>query len=107
MDLAEIGELVLFAKQHYPTFKDLPDRVIAGYFTTYQDTVIIDRRDNEIRGFALYQIWPDFYNFIIICHLDKSAFSWLIRLVRNELAGKTAAWFDENRMEARFVKCHR
>lgn len=106
MDLIEIGELVLFAKEHYDTFKELPDDIIANYFLTYQDTTIIDRQGDEIRGFAIYQIWPEFYNFIIICHIDDNNLKWLLRLIRNELAGKTAAWFDEKKMEPRFVKCH-
>ena len=106
MDLIEIGKLVLFAKANYPAFKDLPDRTIAAYFTTYQDTIIIDRQGDKIRGFAIYQEWPDFCNFIIICHLDDNNVRWLLRIVRNELAGRQAAWFDEKRMSPRFIKCH-
>jgi hypothetical protein len=105
MDLIEIGELVLFAKEHYEPFMKMPDDIVSNYFTTYQDTIIVDRQGGEIRGFALYQIWPEFYNFIIVCYLDESAFEWLIKIVRN-LAGKTAAWFDEKKMEPRFIKCH-
>ena len=90
MNLVEIGELVLFAKEHYPTFGDLPDAVISNYFLIYQDNIIIDRKDGDIRGFALYQIWPDFYNFIITCHLDNG-FRWMMELLKNELAGKKIA----------------
>lgn len=104
MDLIEIGELVLFAKEHYPAFMDLPDQVISNYFLIYQENIIIDRKDGDIRGFALYQIWPEFYNFIITCHLDNG-FRWMMKLVRNELKGKTIAWFDEKKMEPRFIKC--
>ena len=107
MDLIEIGKLVLFAKRNYPAFRELSDRTIAAYFTTYQDQTIIDKsQGGEIRGFAIYQVWPDFYNFIIICHLDDNNTKWLLRIIRNELAGKTAAWFDEKKMEPRFIKCH-
>lgn len=105
MDPIEIDELVLFAKKHYEAFRELPDYVIWNYFTTYQETIIIDRQDGDIRGFALYQIWPDFYNFIITCHLDNG-FRWMMNLIKNELTGKTIAWFDEKKMEARFL-CHR
>ena len=106
MNLIEIGELVLFAKTNYEPFKKLPDDVIANYFLTYQETIVIDRQGDDVRGFGLYQIWPDFLNFIIICHLDTSRFQWLMKLVRGPLSGKTVAWFDEKKMKPRFLKCH-
>lgn len=105
MDLTEIGNLVLFAKENYEPFKKLPDDIVSNYFLTYQDSIIVDRQDDEIKGFAIYQVWPKFYNFIIVCHERHAAFVWLLRIAREKLKDKDIAWFDENRMEPRFIKC--
>lgn len=105
MDLFEIGNLVLFAKENYEQFKHLPDDIVSNYFLIYQDNIIVDSQEGVIRGFAIYQEWPEFYNFIIICHVKHKTYNWLSDIVRNKLTGKTIAWFDEKSMKPRFIQC--
>lgn len=101
-------ELVKFAQENYPEFAYVSVSVLHRWFETYRDTMIIDRDENgEISGFAIYQIWPDFLNFIVVCgKLDIfSNTDRLLTICREKFPNEKIAWFDEKRMEARFIKC--
>lgn len=101
-------ELVKFAQENYPEFAYVPLDVLHRWFETYKDTTIIDRDlSGEISGFAIYQIWPDFLNFIVVCgkrdvygNTDR-----LLTIFREKFPNEKIAWFDEKRMEARFTQC--
>ena len=102
-------ELVKFAQEYYPEFASVPLVVLQKWFETYKGTTIIDRDSNgEIAGFAIYQIWPDFLNFIIICGREgEGNLDRILTVYRERFAGQKLAWFDEKRMEARFIQCRR
>lgn len=102
-------ELVKFAQQYYPSFASMSGKIITEWFNIYKETTVIDRDDNgQITGFAIYQKWPHFLNFIVICgkrdmwaNLDR-----LLSVCRQRFAGQKIGWFDETRMKARFIQCH-
>lgn len=104
-----LDELVKFAQANYPEFASIPLRVLHRWFETYKNTTIIDRDSNgEITGFGIYQKWPDFLNFIVMCgkrdvqgNLDR-----MLTICREKFPGQMIGWFDENKMKARFTQCH-
>lgn len=100
-------ELVKFAQENYPEFAFVPLEVLHRWFETYKDTTIINRDANgEIKGFAIYQKWPSFLNFIIICGREgPDNLKQILAGARERFGDQTIAWFDEKRMEARFVQC--
>jgi len=104
-----IDELVKFAQENYPEFASVPLAVLYKWFDTYKGTTVIDRDSNgEIAGFAIYQIWPDFLNFIIICGREGSGnLEKILAGARERFAGQKIAWFDEEKMEARFIQCRK
>lgn len=102
-----LDDLVKFARKNYPEFEYVSEPVLQHWFEVYKDTLIVDRDQNgEITGFGLYQIWPDFLIFLIICGKQgMNNIDWLLEHCHEKFAGQTIAWFDEEKMEARFHKC--
>lgn len=83
----------------------MPEKLICKVFETYKETVFIYGVENEIKGFVLYQEWPDCLNFIMIC-LPFSLPQENLRIMqsgRHLLPRKKIVWFDEKQMKARNV----
>ena len=61
-----IDKLIKFAKQYHPGFEDMPESIMHRMFEVYRDTILVYETGDEIKGFAIYQDWPDRYHFIAI-----------------------------------------
>jgi len=100
------NELIEFAKRYYPGFGELPERFIRTLFETYKNTTLVWYNNGEIRGFAVYQDWPELANFFLICGIGTQAenLKMLRTWARNFV--KKVVWFDEKKMKLRII-CHR
>lgn len=100
-----VDKLIAFAKQHHPVFADVPVIALRKMFETYQKTTLVYRVDREIRGFAIYQEWPNCLNFITIVGKSKDRLKNLKTMLagRNQLPVKKIVFFDENKMELKIL----
>ena len=101
-----IEQLIKFAQKNHPGFAGMPDDILRKLFKTYEKTTLVRVRDGEIRGFALYQEWPDRLVFIAIAGIG-STIETINGLLegRNHLPAKMICWFDETEMELKTI-CH-
>lgn len=99
-----IDRLIKFAKENHPGFAGMPYDILRMLFKTYEKTTLIRERDGEIRGFALYQEWPDRLVFIAIAGIG-STLETINGLLegRNLLPDKMICWFDEKTMELKTI----
>ena len=100
-----IDELIKFAKRH-PGLAEISERGLRTLFETYKKTTLIYRPNGEIKGFAVYQEWPDCLNFIVMAG-DGDIFANLSRIrgFIDSLPKKPIVFFDEKKMELRTL-CH-
>ena len=75
-------------------------------FEKYRKTTLVYKSNGQMKGFAIYQEWPEFLNFLAIVG-DKGLFRIMWRVLHNKelLPTKPFGFFDELRMEGRFL-CH-
>jgi hypothetical protein len=101
-----IDKLIEFAKQCHPTFAEMPENMMRRMFEVYQNTILIYKVDDEIRGFAIYQEWPDCLNFICIAGKSDNRAENLKAMLagRNQLPPKKFVFFDEEKMELRCLR---
>lgn len=84
----------------------MPNSPLQRMFETYKNTTLIYQRDGEIRGFALYQEWPDCLNFICIVGIGDNEENLKAMLAdRHQLPNKKIVFFDETIMELKTIKC--
>jgi len=103
-----LQDIIEFAQKHYPKFDKMPVDLIQTIFETYKNSTCVFRNNRGfIRGFAVYQEWPDVLNFIMICLPFGSKHKNLKNILsgRSLLPNKKIVWFDEERMEGRGL-CH-
>lgn len=101
-------ELIKFSRKTYPDWTELTPVYIEKLFNKYKDTTLIYIENNEIRGFVVYQNWPDVINMILIC-LDFDVWKNLHIMrkglnqakIENTLPNKPIVFWDDERMEAR------
>ncbi|MBA7627348.1 hypothetical protein ES703_34810 [subsurface metagenome] len=95
-----IQELAKFAKAHHPDSAEISDRGLAALFEKYKDTTLIWQDQGRIKGFAIYQEWPDRLNFIAIAGIGSRTENIIAGLAgRENLPDKMICWFDETDME--------
>ena len=102
-----IDQLIKLAKKH-PGFREISDYGLRVMFETYKDTTLIHRENGEIKAFAIYQEWPDRFNFIAVVGVsdDRSENIESLLKIRGEIpSGKKVCYFDETKMELK-VLCH-
>lgn len=103
-----LDRLVEFAKENYVTFKQLPDDFLRAMFETYKNTTIVNVVNGEIKGFGIYQEWPDLLNFIcIVGNPENDVLQNIIAMMdaKNKIpANKKIVYFDESKMELRICR---
>lgn len=103
----ELDEVVEFSQQHYPNFKEMPERLVRKLLETYKKTTFVYFINNAIKGFVIFQEWPNCLNFIVICLPFGTERENLKAILsgRHLLPRKKFVWFDETKMEGRGI-CH-
>lgn len=100
----DLFELTKLAKKVYPNFDELPERFIRRIFETYWETTLIFIQKGEIKGFVVYQEWPDALNFIMIyLPFSKTRNLKVILQGRSLLPDKKIVWWDDKKMKARGI----
>lgn len=103
-----IEHLIQFAKENYVTFKPLPDDYLRAMFETYKNTTIVNIVDDKIRGFGIYQEWPDLLNFICIVGNPENDVLQNVAAMMDAKdkipANKKIVYFDESKMELRICR---
>lgn len=106
---AMIDKLIKFAKANHEGFVLVPDEFLRRMFETYKDTTIVNCINGEIRGFGIYQEWPDCLNFFcMVGNPEGDIFKNIIALMdaRHLLPNKKICYFDEKSMELKTI-CQR
>jgi hypothetical protein len=103
----EINKLIDFARRYHPTFVDMPEHLLRKMFELYSETTLVYKIGDEIRGFALYQEWPDCLNFICIAGISDNREENLKAMFagRHQLPQKKIVYFDETEKSLRIIKC--
>jgi len=85
----------------------LPEKTLRALFETYQKTTLVWREDGRIRGFVLWQEWPDLLNIICIAG-DGTKTENLKMMLRGsrQMPQKKICYFDEETMELRTLCRH-
>lgn len=99
-----LEEVVNFAQKHYPNLGRTPKDLVQGIFVKYKDTAFIYVSNRgEVRGFGVFQEWPDCLNFIMVCLPFGTKVDNYKALLkgRKVLPKKKIVWYDEEKMEAR------
>jgi len=98
----DLDELVWFSKVFYPTIGGMPDGAIRRFFTIYSETTWVYYIDRAIQGFATYQDWPEFLNFIAICLTGTKMENYrAIKANLHLLPDKPVMWFNEKTKKVR------
>ena len=102
--LEDVDGLVLFGQANYPNFDKIPRELVKNLFETYKKTTYVYTENGEIKGFGLYQEWPDMLNFLMF-YLPFSAGKNVKVMLkgRSLLPNKKIVWFNEKKMKARGV----
>lgn len=101
---SDMFELVRLAKNGYPNLAHLSEDYIRSFFEKYKKTALVFIQKTEIKGFAVYQEWPDALNFILIClPFSKERNLRVILQGRKIVPNKKIVWFDDKKMEARGI----
>jgi len=102
----DLKGLIEFSRENYPNFKEMPEKLISKIFETYKETTHLFYIDGKIKGFALYQEWPNCLNFLMMC-LPFGTERENLRVLlggRHLLPRKKIVWFDETEMKARGIR---
>ncbi len=100
-----IDKLIQFARTHHAGFEGMPDKQLRVMFEKYAASTLIWRDAGEIKGFAIYQEWPDRLNFIAIA--GKGSRSENLKAIlagRHDLPRKMICYFDEEKMELKICQ---
>jgi len=99
-----IDKLIEFASQHDP-FLGMSESTLRTMFEVYQKTTLIFQADGEIRGYGVYQEWPDCLNFICIAGKNNNREESLKAMLvgRHQLPNKKICYFDEEKMELKVI----
>ena len=100
-----IDKLIKFAQKYHPGFEGMPESSIRRMFEVYKDTTLIYEVAGEIRGFAVYQEWPDRLNFIAIAG-DGGSTLQAVNIMfagTEKLPAKPFCFFDEKSMELKTI----
>jgi len=100
-----IDKLIQFAKKYHPGFEGMPDNSLRRMFETYKDTTVVYEVNGHIRGFAVYQEWPDCLNFIAIAGDGGSTLEAVSIMLAGtkRLPAKPICYFDEKSMELKTI----
>ena len=99
-------QLIEFAKRNHAGFKDVPDDFLRRFFETYKNTTLVNIVNGEIRGFGIYQEWPDLLNFIcMVGNPGNNVFRNITAMlnVRDKIPDKKIVYFDESIMELKTI----
>ena len=102
-----IDGLIRFAKENHEGFKNVPDDFLRRMFETYKNTTIVNMANGEIRGFGIYQEWPDLLNFFcIVGNPEQNTMQNIIAMMdgRDKVPNKKIVYFDESRMKLRICR---
>lgn len=100
----KVSELTHFVREHHSGLVQLPTVSLRAMLTKYMNTTLIFRVNDQLVYFAIYQEWPDFLNFFAIGgKWSYSRIMWHILHHKFMLPNKPFGFFDEQRMEGRFV----
>jgi len=99
-----VDELIKFARAHYPAFAGMPDETLRALFETYKETTLVWQKNGKVRGFAIYQEWPDRLNIIAIAGIGSPLENVKAILKgRKQLPQKMICYFDETKMELKIL----
>lgn len=99
-----IDKLIQFARAHHPGFEGMPEKTLRALFETYKKTTLVWQENGDIRGFAIYQEWPDRLNIIAIAGIGGRVENMkAILRGRKQLPQKMICWFDEKTMELKIL----
>ena len=102
-----IDELIQFAKANHVGFANVPDDFLRRMFETYKDTTIVNIENGIIRGFGVYQEWPELINFIAMVgnpENDTQKNITALMDARQKIPNKKVVFFDEEKMELRILR---
>lgn len=100
------SEIVDFAKENYPSLKEVSKDEIMRWFKKYQDFTVVVKKDDNLIGFGVYQEWPNCLYIIGVCFPNTSKCD-NIRIMlgaRKILPNKRLVWWDEEEMKAKGVR---
>ncbi len=104
-DTDALEQVVEFAKAYYATFCEMPNEIVRKFFIGYADTTLVYHLNGKMRGFTVYQEWPEFLNFLIICLTGTKAENYkAIREIvqyQDLPTKKSIFWFDEKMKKVR------
>ena len=101
-----IDKLIKFAKENHEGFAQVPDSFLRRMFETYKETTLINCVGGEIRGFGIYQEWPDLLNFIcLVGNTEGDVLKNITALMdaRKNIPDKKIVFFDETEMKMRIL----
>jgi len=104
-----IEDAVAFLADNHPGFSDVPHRIIARLLQTYEQTTIARLDGERLTGLAIYQAWPEQYNFLLICSSKEIAAAQNVRWIRRiveALKDKPTSWYDESDHKVKELQCH-
>ncbi len=100
-----IDKLIKFAKENHAGFAGVGEQYLRSMFERYKETTLVNvGPDGEVRGFGIYQEWPDCLNFIaLVGNPEHNTFKNFLALMkgRENLPHKKIVFFDEEKMELR------
>ena len=102
-----IDQLIKLARKH-PGFREISEFGLRVMFETYKDTTLIHKDNGEIKAFAIYQEWPDCFNFIAVVGSSNDKLENLCSLLKmrdDKPPKKMVCYFDEVNMELKIL-CH-
>jgi len=102
-----IDDLIKFAKENHVGFANVPDDFLRRMFETYKETTIVNIENGIIRGFGVYQEWPDLINFIaLVGNPENDMQKNIVALMdaRAKMPDKKIVFFDEKKMELRILR---
>ena len=83
----------------------MPDDILRKLFETYKNTTLVFRDNGEIKGFAIYQEWPDRLNFIAIAGSGSQQENLRAMLKgRKNLPDKMICYFDEKTVQLKTMR---
>lgn len=102
-----IDDLVKFAKANHVGFANVPDDFLRRMFETYKDTTLVNYVGGEVRGFGIYQEWPDLLNFI--CMVGNPAGDVIQNIIalmdaKEKIPDKKIVFFDEDTMRLKICR---
>jgi len=101
-----LDELIKFAKANHEGFVGVPDEFVRRMFETYKDYTLVNCVNGEVRGFGVYQEWPDCLNFIcMVGNPENDHLKNIMAMMDGyiQLPDKKIVFFDETQMRLRIL----